>query len=250
VLCSGPAPEEVLVAGRKPLEKTLPREPCSGSRRYRVQEIGSVLVQRPVRLSAWSHMGYLKASAPFCKPLMESNSRFLFRANGHVPRSIRVPAHTVTLMRYIQGRVVAHRHVAKTLDGGRWYLRESRTNLGNTSLYPPQPSLQKLRLKLYALSLIARRGVLYALMSCQFECILSLVGAVILLVSHFVLHCTPRIMRPIKDARSLSSAIPVRSGVDSPALVNPRLCTSTRWFYRRRVIRRLQSVLHIVQVCC
>ena len=48
-----------------------------------------------------------------------------------------------------------------------------------------------MRLKLYALSLIARRGVLYALMSCQFDCILSLVGAVILLVSHFVLHCNP-----------------------------------------------------------
>jgi hypothetical protein len=70
---------------------------------------------------------------------MVYNLRFLFGADSHVPRPIRVPAHTVALMRYIQGGVVTHRHVAKTLGGGRWYLGESRTNLGNTSLYPPQP---------------------------------------------------------------------------------------------------------------
>ena len=45
---------------------------------------------------------------------------------------------------------------------------------------------------------------LYALMSCQFDGILSLVATVIPLVSLIVLHCTPRMVRPIDQDGSMS----------------------------------------------
>jgi hypothetical protein len=139
----------------------------------------------------------MKLSTLFRGLLVLGNSRYLFRTDSQVSRAIRVPARTVIVMRNVQGRVIAHRHVAKTPSDGRWYSRESQAKHFSLSI---STIASRMRLKIHALSLIARRGVMYALMSCQFDYILSLVSAVILLVSHIVLHCTPRMVRPIDDA--------------------------------------------------